>query len=113
MGGKPAGENMGRVRATEDSCIVLSAMALGTSPETVPRGKPRPRQGALALYTVSNRPSEMSGGDDTEFESLQEGSYASVISATGRALGPLYFVTLMVSGSPFEALIDPGSSASI
>ena len=49
---------------------------------------------------------------DSEFERLLN-SYASVTSVTGGALGPLYYVTLTVSGSPVEALVDPGSSASI
>ena len=56
---------------------------------------------------------EAAGSDmDSEFELLLN-SYASVTSVTGRALGPLYYVTLTVSGSPVEALVDPGSSACV
>ena len=56
---------------------------------------------------------EAAGSDkDSDFELLLN-SYASVTCVTVGALGPLYYVTLTVSGSPVEAQVDPGSSASI
>ena len=54
------------------------------------------------------------GDADAEFSRLQQAySGVNVASVHGGALGPLYYATISVSGSPVEALVDPGSSASI
>ena len=53
---------------------------------------------------------------ETEFKRLQalyHQDEAHVTSVTGRSLGPLFYATITVAGMPVEALIDPGSSASI
>ena len=54
------------------------------------------------------------GDADAEFSRLQQAySDVNVASVHGGALGPLYYATISVSGSPVEALVDPGSLASI
>ncbi len=52
---------------------------------------------------------------DAEFERLQLAYQedAHVASVTGGSLGPLYYATVTVAGTPVEALVDSGSSTSI
>ena len=112
VGGKPAWENAqkGQGPGNRRQLRCFKCYGLGHFSKDCPMRKAPPEaRGSCSAVTEE----EAAGSDmDSEFERLLN-SYASVTSVTGGALGPLYYVTLTVSGSPVEALVDPGSSASI
>ena len=108
-GEKPAGE-----KASQGRRMLRCFKCHGTGhfARECPLGKGAPAEARGSSSTVRDEPPPTLGEDSVEFQRLLK-AYASVTSVTGGALGPLYFVTLTVAGSRVEALVDPGSSASI
>ena len=50
---------------------------------------------------------------DTEFARMSRSYQSADITTVTGEIGPLYYATVTVEGTPVQALVDPGSSATI